>query len=180
MDLSLLGAEGGWQDFVLKGGEWAVLLLSVAAALLAIGVGFYLAKSVLAADEGTPKMREIALAIQEGALAYLKRQFRTIAVILVPVAVIVFFTSTEIMKPDGTEALSFAQSGAFRTHRLRPRLRRLRPHRLHRHDAGHPRQRAHGRRRPHRLACPRRSPWPSAPAASPACSPSVSACSGRR
>ena len=84
MDLSLLGAEGGWQDFVLKGGEWTVLLLSVAAALLAIGVGFYLVRPVLAADEGTPKMREIALAIQEGALAYLKRQFRTIAVILVP------------------------------------------------------------------------------------------------
>ena len=86
MDLSLLGAEGGWQDFVLKGGEWAVLLLSVAAALLAIGVGFYLVRSVLAADEGTPKMQEIALAIQEGAWAYLKRQFRTIAVILIPVA----------------------------------------------------------------------------------------------
>ena len=101
MDLSLLGAEGGWQDFVLKGGEWTVLLLSVAAALLAIGVGFYLVRAVLAADEGTPKMREIALAIQEGALAYLKRQFRTIAVILIPVALIVFFTSTEIVKPDG-------------------------------------------------------------------------------
>ena len=43
-----------------RGGEWAVLWLSVAAALLAIGVGFYLARSVMAADEGTPKMREIA------------------------------------------------------------------------------------------------------------------------
>ena len=31
---SLIAAEGGWQDFTLKGGEWAVLLLSVAAALL--------------------------------------------------------------------------------------------------------------------------------------------------
>ena len=49
MDLSLLGAEGGWQDFVLKGGEWTVLWLSVAAALLAIGVGFYLMRAVLAA-----------------------------------------------------------------------------------------------------------------------------------
>ncbi|MET0145637.1 MAG: sodium-translocating pyrophosphatase [Ilumatobacteraceae bacterium] len=115
MDLSLLGAEGGYQEFVLKGGEWAVLILSVVAALLALGVGVFLARSVLAEDEGTPKMREIALAIQEGALAYLKRQFRTIAMILVPLALIVFFTSTEIIKPNETVALSFAQSGLFRT-----------------------------------------------------------------
>ena len=33
---SLLASEGGWQDFTLKGGEWAILWLSVAAALLAI------------------------------------------------------------------------------------------------------------------------------------------------
>ena len=116
MDLSLLGAEGGWQDFVLKGGEWAVLWLSVqAAALLAIGVGFYLMRAVLAAPDGTPKMKEIAVANQEGAWAYLQRQFKTIAVILISVALIVFFTSTEILKPNGDVALSFAQSGLWRT-----------------------------------------------------------------
>jgi len=108
-------AEGGYQDFVLKGGEWAVLVLSVGAALAAIAVGFYLARSVMAADEGTPKMREIATAIQEGALAYLKRQFKTIAVILVPLALVVFLTSTAIEKQPGVEALSFFQSGMFRT-----------------------------------------------------------------
>ncbi|MGB8857601.1 MAG: sodium-translocating pyrophosphatase [Ilumatobacteraceae bacterium] len=108
-------AEGGFQTFSLKGGEWAVLLLSAAAALLAIAVGFFLAKLVLAEDEGSPKMREIAKAIQEGAAAYLKRQFKTIAVILVPLAVIVFLTSTAIDKPNGDSALSFVQSGTFRT-----------------------------------------------------------------
>ena len=112
-------AEGGYQVFELKGGEWAVLLLSAASALLAIAVGFFLVKSVLAADEGSPKMKEIALAIQEGAWAYLKRQFKTIAVILVPLAAIVFLTSTSINKPEVNgvteEALSFAQSGGFRT-----------------------------------------------------------------
>ena len=115
MDLSVFAAEGGWQAFELQGGEWAVLLLSVAAALLALVVGLYLARSVLAADQGTPKMREIAKAIQDGAAAYLKRQFRTIAVIVVPVAAIVFFTSTEILRPDESSALSFAASGTART-----------------------------------------------------------------
>jgi K(+)-stimulated pyrophosphate-energized sodium pump len=113
--LSIFAAEGGYQEFVLKGGEWAVLFLSAAAALLALAVGFFLVKSVMAADEGTPKMKEIALAIQEGALAYLKRQFKTIAVILIPLAGIVFLTSTAIKKPDGSEALGFAQAGLWRT-----------------------------------------------------------------
>ena len=111
----IIAAEGGYQEFVLKGGEWAVLWLSAAAALLALAVGFYLVRSVMAYDEGTPKMREIAGAIQEGAWAYLKRQFRTIGLILIPLVVIVFITSTAIKKGDGTEALSFAQSGIFRT-----------------------------------------------------------------
>ena len=111
----LLAAEGGYQDFTLKGGEWAVLYASAATALLAIAVGFVLMKGVLAADQGTPKMIEIALAIQEGAMAYLKRQFKTIAVILVPLAIIVFVTSTEVLKPSGVQALSFTGSGIART-----------------------------------------------------------------
>jgi len=111
----LFAAEGGYQEFELLGGEWLVLWLSAAAAILAIAVGFFLVKSVMAADEGSPKMQEIAKAIQVGALAYLKRQFKTIAVILVPLAIIVFVTSTAITKPDGTEALSFGQAGLWRT-----------------------------------------------------------------
>ena len=113
--ITLLASEGGWQDFTLRGGEWLVLALSGAASLLAIAVGFYLAKSVLAEDEGTPKMKEIATAIQVGAMAYLTRQFRTIGMILIPVAIIVFVTSVSIERKDGTEALSFISSGVFRT-----------------------------------------------------------------
>jgi K(+)-stimulated pyrophosphate-energized sodium pump len=116
VNASILLAEGGWQSFELGSAEWTVLILSAAAALLAIGVGFYLARSVMAADQGTPKMQEIARAIQEGAWAYLKRQFRTIGYILVPVAAVVFFTSTEITNSDtGEVAMSFAASGTART-----------------------------------------------------------------
>ena len=113
--LHVLAAEGGYQDFTLHGAEWFWLLFSAATALLAIGVGFFLMRGVLAADQGTPKMIEIATAIQEGAMAYLRRQFKTIGLILIPLVVVVFLTSTHVLKPDGTEALSFAQSGIFRT-----------------------------------------------------------------
>ncbi|MGI9033456.1 MAG: sodium-translocating pyrophosphatase [Acidimicrobiales bacterium] len=111
----LVAAEGGYQSFHLGGAEWFWLVFSAVTALLALAVGYALMRSVLAADQGTPTMREIALAIQEGAMAYLRRQFRTIAVILVPLAVLVFFTSTRILDDSGGTALTFVQSGIFRT-----------------------------------------------------------------
>ncbi|MEY2741575.1 MAG: sodium-translocating pyrophosphatase [Ilumatobacteraceae bacterium] len=113
--LTIFASEGGWQDFTLRGGEWLVLALSGAASLLALGVGFFLVRSVMAQDQGTPRMVEIASAIQVGAWAYLKRQFRTIGLILVPVAVVVFLTSVAIERPDGSEALGFVASGVYRT-----------------------------------------------------------------
>jgi K(+)-stimulated pyrophosphate-energized sodium pump len=113
--LTIFASEGGWQDFTLRGGEWLVLALSGAASLLALAVGFFLVRSVMAQDQGTPRMIEIASAIQEGAWAYLTRQFRTIGLILVPVAVVVFLTSVAIERPDGSEALGFVASGAYRT-----------------------------------------------------------------
>src|SRR6185369_15660247 len=109
--LHLLASEGGYQEFTLGGAEWFWLIFSGATALLAISVGFYLMRGVLAADQGTPKMIEIATAIQEGALAYLKRQFRTIIMIIVPVAIVVYLTSTKVIQPaeqltEPVEALS--------------------------------------------------------------------------
>ena len=112
-------AEGSYQVFKLGSTEWAWLWFSAATAVLALLVGFFLMKGVLAAETGTPTMVEIALAIQEGAMAYLKRQFKTIAVILVPLAVIVFVTATEVLKPSGldfgSDGLSQTSSGLFRT-----------------------------------------------------------------
>ena len=113
---SILASEGGWQTFTLKGGEWAILGLSGASAILALLVGWFLVIQVLKQDEGTDKMKEIATAIQVGAWAYLKRQFRTIGMILIPVGAVVFFTSVAIDKPgDSGEALSQIQSGLYRT-----------------------------------------------------------------
>jgi K(+)-stimulated pyrophosphate-energized sodium pump len=51
----------------------------LAISLLALAIAWVLRAQVLAASEGTEKMREIAEAIQEGAAAYLARQFRTLS-----------------------------------------------------------------------------------------------------
>jgi len=115
-----LAVEGGYQVFKLGSSEWFWLIFSAATAILALLVGVFLMRGVLAADQGTPKMIEIALAIQEGAMAYLKRQFKTIAVILIPVGIVVFLTSTEVVKPllapaSASSGLTYIQSGTFRT-----------------------------------------------------------------
>jgi K(+)-stimulated pyrophosphate-energized sodium pump len=57
-----------------------------AVALVALVVSAIFAREVLAFDQGTPRMQEISKAVQEGASAYLRRQFTTLA----PFAVIIF------------------------------------------------------------------------------------------
>jgi K(+)-stimulated pyrophosphate-energized sodium pump len=115
MNFAILASEGGYQEFILGGGEKLVLLLSGLSAIIAILVGLYLQKEVLAMGTGTPKMQAIAKQIHDGAIAYLRRQFKTIALIVIPLAVVVFATSAAIKRPDGTVALGFVTAGLART-----------------------------------------------------------------
>ena len=59
-------------------------------ALAALAIGFVLLREVLAAGQGTAKMQEIGRAVQEGAAAYLNRQFRTLGIFVVVVFVLLF------------------------------------------------------------------------------------------
>ncbi len=107
-------AQGGYQGFVLTGAERAWLVVALVAAAFGILVGFALMRGVLRADQGTQKMRDIARAIQEGAQAFLARQFKAIGIIVVPLAVLIFFTATKVVRSNGSIALSFPEAGAFR------------------------------------------------------------------
>src|SRR5580692_6747447 len=64
---------------------WVVIVAVVG--VLALGTAGVLVREVLAAGQGTQKMQEIARAVQEGAAAYLRRQFRTLGVFVV----VIFF-----------------------------------------------------------------------------------------
>jgi K(+)-stimulated pyrophosphate-energized sodium pump len=67
------------------------LNLIIAAGLLAVMYGFIVGKQILAASPGNLKMQEIAEAIQEGARAYLSRQYKTISIVGIIVLVIITF-----------------------------------------------------------------------------------------
>ena len=70
----------------------SVLTITVACGVLALIYGLWAGRSVLSADAGSERMREIAGAIQEGAAAYLNRQYTTIGIVGVVVAIILGIT----------------------------------------------------------------------------------------
>jgi K(+)-stimulated pyrophosphate-energized sodium pump len=110
----LLAAEGGYQSFILTSTEKTWLAIVLAAAVVGIVTGLVLMRGVLRADTGTDTMRSIASAIQEGAVAFLRRQFRAVLLVIIPLAVLIFFTATKVVKPGGAVALTFASAGGFR------------------------------------------------------------------
>jgi K(+)-stimulated pyrophosphate-energized sodium pump len=112
--IKLLAADGGYQAFHLGGVDKTWLYICLVAGVVGIVSGLLLARNVLAFDQGTAKMKEIALAVQEGAQAFLARQFRAIVMIIIPLAILIFFTATKVVRPDGSVALTFQQDGIYR------------------------------------------------------------------
>ncbi len=77
-------------ELEITGSDQAILIGVAVIALVALAIAFVLRASVLAAGTGTPKMLEISEAVQEGAAAYLGRQFRTLGVFVAIVFVLLF------------------------------------------------------------------------------------------
>jgi K(+)-stimulated pyrophosphate-energized sodium pump len=66
------------------------ILIVLACGVLALLYGVYTIRSVLSLSAGTARMQEIAAAIQEGAGAYLNRQYTTIAIVGVVIFLLAF------------------------------------------------------------------------------------------
>ncbi len=74
----------------LGGGDKTIVAIVGVVALVALAIAFVLRAGVLAAEQGTPKMQEISAAVQEGAAAYLTRQFKTLIIFVVIVFALLF------------------------------------------------------------------------------------------
>jgi K(+)-stimulated pyrophosphate-energized sodium pump len=86
---------------------WVVIVAVIG--LLALGVAGALVREVLAAGQGTQRMQDIARSIQEGAAAYLRRQFRTLGVFVV----IIFFVLLLLPVTDGGAEVRWGRSIFF-------------------------------------------------------------------
>jgi K(+)-stimulated pyrophosphate-energized sodium pump len=100
-----LAAAGGAASVTGTNLTWVIVVAIVA--LLALAVAYWLVREVLAASQGTAKMQEIALAIQEGAAAYLRRQFQTLGVFVV----LIFFVL--LLLPAADQSIRWGRSGFF-------------------------------------------------------------------
>jgi K(+)-stimulated pyrophosphate-energized sodium pump len=69
-----------------------ISLIILVSGIIALGYGFFVSRSILAQPQGTQKMQEIAQAIQEGAAAYLNRQYRAITFVGIIIAALIYFT----------------------------------------------------------------------------------------
>ncbi|HEX6206970.1 MAG TPA: sodium-translocating pyrophosphatase [Actinomycetota bacterium] len=101
----VLAQEGGPISAEFGSFEDAVLWIILGISVLALVVAYVLRRGVLAAPEGTEKMREIATAIQQGSRAYLNRQFRTVGMFLVVLTIAIFFL---LPVPENAETSAIA------------------------------------------------------------------------
>ena len=85
----------------------SALILSLACAVLALAYGAWSAKWILALPTGNDRMRAIAAAVQEGASAYLNRQYTTIAIVGALLFVVI------LIALDWKTAVGFAIGAVF-------------------------------------------------------------------
>ncbi|HEY0484983.1 MAG TPA: sodium/proton-translocating pyrophosphatase, partial [Mycobacteriales bacterium] len=104
-----LSAEG----FDFSSDNLSLIVVVAAIALIALGFSAGLVRDVLRTDAGTAKMQEIAGAVQEGAAAFLRRQFKTLGVFAVLAAVLLTVLPADSTSVRIGRTVFFVIGGSF-------------------------------------------------------------------
>ncbi len=88
---------------------WLVPLASI----VALGMAYYFFRSMMRADEGTPRMREIASYVRSGAMSYLKQQYKVVTIVFVVLAVIFAFMAYVLKWQNPWVPFAFLTGGFF-------------------------------------------------------------------
>ena len=116
----VLAQEGGPLEVTFGSFENTWLWIVLAVSLVALAFAWFLRAKVLAEGEGSDTMKGIATSIQEGAKAYLSRQFRTLGIFLGLLTVVLFFAlpvsdfvTTSLLGLSPELSIRFGRSIAF-------------------------------------------------------------------
>ena len=109
----LIAAGASQFDTTLTGGHYTLIVVIALVGLAALGVAGILVRQVLAASQGSTQMRAISGAIQEGAQAYLARQFRTLIVFVVVIPVLLLALPADTMGVRIGRSLAFVIGAVF-------------------------------------------------------------------
>ena len=92
----------------LTGAQLVILWAVLASAVVALLYGWSLARTVLAASPGPKSMTDVADAVEEGAMAYLRRQVKTMICFVIVIALALFFMYRHVYPDDLTLSLGIA------------------------------------------------------------------------
>ncbi len=83
------------------------------ASIVALGMAWCFFRQMMSADEGTPRMREIAGHVRSGAMAYLKQQYKVVTIVFVVLAVIFSFMAYVLEVQNPWVPFAFLTGGLF-------------------------------------------------------------------
>ena len=88
---------------------WLVPIASV----VALGMAYFFFTQLMKADEGTPRMKEIALYVRKGAMAYLKQQYKVVCIVFVVLCALFAFMAYGLNVQNPWVPFAFLTGGFF-------------------------------------------------------------------
>ena len=83
------------------------------ASIVALGMAFFFFRQMMGEDEGTPRMREIALYVRKGAMAYLKQQYKVVGIVFVVLCILFAFMAYGLHVQNPWVPFAFLTGGFF-------------------------------------------------------------------